>query len=153
MARHLPAGVHLTAAECAKLDGLLVRGLRDLRLRDGTAPPDLLEIVAPIHQAAAEFRASVLVEPATVLVSPGFSPGSGTGRDSSGSAARSSIATERLSVQQAARFANVSESYLRRLARMGALRGARPGGRGGWTLDGGSVAAWAADRNETRKAG
>ncbi|MEY9839684.1 helix-turn-helix domain-containing protein [Streptacidiphilus sp. EB103A] len=142
MARHLPSGVHLSAADCARLDAHLVRLLRDLQLRDGVAPRDLVEIVAPIHQAAAEFRTTVLVE-----------AGSGTVRDSSGSVTGVSAVTERLSVHEAARFAKVSESYVRRLARRGAVRAAQSGSRGAWQLESGSLAAWLADRNEHQKAG
>lgn len=141
MAARLPPGVHLTARDSALLDALLVRALRDMQLRDGGVPQDLLDVVAPIHRAAVEFREDMLV-----------SAGSGTGSDVSGSVGRSSVVTnERLSVQEAARLTGLSESYLRRLARGGALNAARSGGRGGWALDGGYVAALVADRRDRHR--
>ncbi len=137
MAARLPAGVHLAARDCALLDAVLVRALRDMQLRDGGAPQSLLEVVAPIHRAAVEFRENTLAD-----------GGSGTSDDGSGSVAGSSVVSERLSVQEASRLTGISESYLRRLARGGALGGARSGGRGGWSLDGGLVAALVADRRD-----
>jgi hypothetical protein len=116
-ARQMPAGVYLSAAGCARHDAFLMRALRDLQLRDGSLPRDLAEIVAPIHAAAVEFRASVLVE-----------AGSGTADDGSGSLTRVSVGKGRLTVQQAARLTGTSESYLRRLARRGVCVG---GGRVG----------------------
>lgn len=141
MAARLPAGVFLSERDCALLDALLVRMLRDLHMRDGAAPARLLDVVADIHQAAGEFRASALVE-----------AGSGTRFDGSGSGGGSSAATERLSVQEAARLSGLSDGYLRRLARRGDVTASRSGRRGEWVLDGSSVAAWVTDRGE-RKAG
>lgn len=142
MAGRLPAGVFLSERECALLDYHLVKLLRDLRMRDGSEPRDLLEVAGPIHAMAVEFRETMLVN-----------PGSGTTGDRSGSVTRVSGETERLSVQQAARFAGISESYVRRLARRGVAQATRSGGKGAWQLDGGLLAAWLADRNESQKAG
>jgi excisionase family DNA binding protein len=122
------------------LDGILVRALRDVQLRDGGVPQALLDVVAPIHRSAVEFRESTLAD-----------AGSGTSDDVIGSVAGSSAGSERLSVQEAARLTGISESYLRRLARRGALGGARSGGRGGWSLDGGLVAALVADREDRQR--
>lgn len=142
MSRHLPAGVYLSARDCAIIDAMLVRTLRDLQLRNGAVPVDLVEVTAPIHQAAREFRANVLVETS-----------SGTAHDSSGSVAGVSEATERLTVQEAARLTGWSTSYLRRLARRGDVSASRSGRMGEWVLDGGSLAARVAERSEIRKAG
>lgn len=141
MACRLPPGVHLSARDCALLDGVLVRALRDMQLRDGGAPSALLEVAAPIHRAAVEFRENTLVE-----------AGSGTGEDGIGSVEGSSVSSERLSVQEAARLTGLSESYLRRLLRGGGLKGTRSGGRGGaWLLDGGSLAVLVADRRDRHR--
>jgi hypothetical protein len=142
MARTVPRGVLLSERDCALLDGVLVRALRDLHMRDGAAPRDLVDVVADIHQVAREFRASVLTE-----------TGSGTAFDGSGSVGGSSEVTERLSVQEAARLTGLSTSYLRRAARRGDVQASRSGPRGEWVLDGGAVAAWTADRTHLRKAG
>ena len=131
--------VVLSGADCGRLDALLMRALRDIQLRDGGLPTDLAETVAPIHQAAAEFRATQLVNRR-----------SGTAFAASGSVTGASAGTERLSVQEAARFAQVSESYVRRLARRGAVRAAQSGSRGAWQLDGGSLAAWLAERSDRK---
>jgi len=141
MARMVPRGVLLTPADCARLDGLLVRALRDLHLRDGGAPHDLLDVIADIHQLAGEFRASVLVD-----------AGSGTTQAGSGSVGASSEVTERLTVAEAARLTGVSDSYWRRLARRGDVQASRSGSKGEWVLDGGSVAAWAAHRTIEKEA-
>jgi excisionase family DNA binding protein len=137
----VPPGVLLTAADCARLDAVLMWALRDMQLRDGGLPRDLAEVAAPIHEAAIEFRANVLVK-----------AGSGTVFDRIGSVGGSSVSTERLTVAEAARLTGASESYLRRLARGGVVTATRSGGRGEWILDGGSLAAWTADRNEAGKA-
>lgn len=139
MAARLPAGVHLSARDCALLDAVLVRALRDMQLRDGGAPQSLLEVVAPIHREAVEFRENTQVN-----------AGSGTGDAGNGAVERSSGLSERLSVQEAARLTGFSESYLRRLARRGDLEGSQSGsGRGrGWLLDGGSLAVLMADRKD-----
>lgn len=133
--------VQYTAAECARLDGFVVNALRDLHLRKGSVPADLLELLAPVHDLAKEFRSSVLVE-----------PGSGTLFDGFGSAAGPLGATERLTTHEAARITGTSESYLRRLAREGVVTATRSGSRGEWLLDGGSLAAWVAGRSNLRKA-
>lgn len=149
MAGALPPGVFLSELDCAVLDDLLVRALRDVQLREGAMPARLAEVAAPIHAAATKFRANTLAERSNAS----SERGSGTGRDTSGSVRRRSAPTERLSVPEAARLAQVSESYLRRLARRGTVRAVRQGSRGGWLLDGGSVAVWVAERSEARKAG
>ena len=140
MAQHVRGStVVLSGLECARLDGLLMRCLRDIQARDGALPPGLEETISPIHQAAIEFRASVLVNRS-----------SGTALADSGSVKRSSQATERLSVPEAARLAGTSESLVRRLARKGVLQGTRSGGRGAWSLNGGSVAVWMANRSDAK---
>lgn len=133
--------VQYTGKECAQLDAFVMRALRDAHLRNEPVPRDVLELLAPVHEMAKEFRASVLVK-----------AGSGTVFDRIGSVGGSSVSTERLTVAQAARLTGASESYLRRLARRGDVTATRTGGRGEWILDGGSLAAWAADRNEAGKA-
>lgn len=138
-------GVLVTERECAILDAFMMRGLRDLHMRDGGVPHELAEAVADIHQAAKEFRASVLSEPSV-------EPSSGTVFDGSGSVGGSSEVTERLTTQEAARLTGLSDSYWRRLAREGAVQ-AQSGSKGQWILDGGAVAAWMADRTHLRKAG
>lgn len=142
MAARLPPGVHLTARDCALVDRLLVSALRDVQLRDGGVPQELLDVVAPIHRAAVEFRENTLV-----------SAGSGTSADRTGSGGRSSVVTsERLSVQEAARITGFSESFVRRLARKGVLSGIRTGpGIGAWQLDGGSLAVLMADRRDRHR--
>ena len=140
MAVRLPAGVHLDARDCALLDAVLVRALRDMQLRDGGAPQSLLEVVAPIHRAAVEFREEMQV-----------SVGSGTGEDGSGSAGRSSAVTERLTTQEAAQLTGLTDRYWRRLARRGDVAASRSGRRGEWILDGNSVAAWVADRRDRQR--
>jgi excisionase family DNA binding protein len=124
------------------LDALLVRALRDVQLRDGGVPQDLLDVMAPVHRAAVEFRENTLV-----------SDGSGTAYDKIGSEGRSSAVTsERLSVQEAARITGFSESYVRRLAREGVVQATRPGrGIGAWQLDGGSLAVLVADRRDRHR--
>jgi excisionase family DNA binding protein len=141
MAVPMPAGVFLPAADCARLDWLLVRALRDLAMQNGAVPRDVELIAAFVHRAAVEFRASLLVE-----------AGSGTSDDVSGSVARSLVSTERLSPQEAAALTGISDSYWRRLARRGDVHATRSGDRGQWMLDGGAVAARMADRTEARKA-
>lgn len=141
MPQVIPAGVLLTAADCARLDALLMRALREAQLRDGAIPRSLLDVAADIHHLAGEYRASVLV-----------GHGSGTALAEIGSAGGSSAVMERLTVQQAARLTGTSESYLRRLARRGDVQASRTGRRGEWQLDGGTLAAWAAGRDD-RKAG
>jgi hypothetical protein len=138
-------GVLLTERECALLDNALMRTLRDIHMRDGGVPRELVEAAADIHQTAKEFRASVLVEPSS-------EPCSGTVFDGSGSVGGSSEVTERLTTQEAARLSGLSDRYWRRLAHEGAVQ-ARLGSKGEWILDGGAVAAWLADRNHLRKAG
>lgn len=137
----IPAGVLLSDAECARLDHVLMRALREAHLRDGGAPQWLLEVAADIHQRAGEFRKNSLVN-----------PGSGTTLDVSGSASGSWVETERLTVREAANLTGTSDSYLRRMARRGDVPASRSGIRGEWVFDGGSLAAWAAERNH-RKAG
>ncbi|NNN30733.1 helix-turn-helix domain-containing protein [Streptomyces sp. S3(2020)] len=110
-------------------------------MTNGTVPPRLLDVVTYVHEAAGEFRASVLVE-----------AGSGTEFDVPGSVSGSSAATEKLSVQEAARLSGLSDTYWRRLARRGDVEASRSGRKGEWVLDGGSVAAWVAERGE-KKAG
>ncbi|MFD9659027.1 helix-turn-helix domain-containing protein [Streptomyces mirabilis] len=124
------------------MDGLLVRALRDMQLRDGGVPQDLLDVAAPVHRAAVEFRENALVM-----------AGSGTSADRIGSGGRSSVVTsERLSVQEAARITGYSESFVRRLARKGVLSGTRTGpGIGTWQLDGGSLAVLMADRRDRHR--
>ncbi|MEU3340687.1 helix-turn-helix domain-containing protein [Streptomyces sp. NPDC006668] len=137
MAARLPAGVHLTARDCALLDAVLVRALRDMQLRDGSAPQNLLEAVAPIHRAAVEFRENMQV-----------SPCSGTAEDGNSSVKGSSVVTERLTTQEAAQLTGLTDGYWRRLARRGDVTASRSGRRGEWILDGNSVPAWAADRKD-----
>jgi hypothetical protein len=55
-------------------------------------------------------------------------------------------------VQEAARLSGLTDTYWRRLARRGDVTASRSGRRGEWVLDGGSVAAWMAERSE-KKAG
>ncbi|MDI5964817.1 helix-turn-helix domain-containing protein [Streptantibioticus silvisoli] len=142
MARSLPPGLHLTLVDCARIDGVLVDALVRISRRDGGVPHDVEEVVALIHQKAAEFRTSVLVD-----------GGSGTARDESGSVQRPLISTERLSTQEAAELTGVSDSYLRRLARRGDVQASQTGRRGEWVFDGSAVAAWKAGRDEVRQAG
>jgi excisionase family DNA binding protein len=141
MALPIPSGVLLTDAECARLDHVLMRALRDAHMRDGGAPQWLLDVAADIHQRAGEFRKTALV-----------SLGSGTVVDESGSGSGSWVGTEQLTVQQAANLTGASDSYLRRMARRGDVQASRSGVRGEWVFDGGSLAAWAAGRNN-KKAG
>lgn len=142
MAQSVSAGVFLSAEDCARLDGLLLRALADSSRRDGGVPVQVERIAAELHHAALKFRASVQVD-----------AGSGTSRDRNGSAARTSVVTDRLSVTQAAGLAGVSEGYMRRLVRRGCFTATRSGQRGaGWLLDGGQVAAWAAERNRRQEA-
>jgi hypothetical protein len=123
------------------LDAVVMLGLRVLHQRNGAVPDDVWNAAADLHEMAGEFRASVLVE-----------TGSGTAFDVSGSVSGSSAATEQLSVQEAARLSGLTDTYWRRLARRGDVTASRSGRRGEWVLDGGSVAAWMAERSE-KKAG
>ncbi|MFJ9903933.1 helix-turn-helix domain-containing protein [Streptomyces sp. NPDC101152] len=111
-----------------------------MKLRDGGAPQSLLEVVAPIHRAAIEFREEMQV-----------SAGSGTGEDGNGSGTRSSVVTERLTTQEAAQLTGLTDGYWRRLARRGDVTASRSGRRGEWVLDGSSVAAWVADRRDRHR--
>lgn len=141
MAHLLPPGLLLTAEECARLDAVLMRAAREMQLRDGAVPHRLADICADVHQVAAKFRQSALV-----------GGGSGTEEAAGGIPEPSSSATERLSVQQAARLTGLSDSYWRRLARRGDVEASRSGSRGRWVLDGGQVAAWTANRKADLKA-
>lgn len=134
--------VQFTAEDCARLDGFVMRALRDMRLRNELVPRDVLELLASVHQLAGEFRETTLV-----------THRSGTAFDQGSSGRGPSEATETLSVPQAARLTGWSQEYLRRLARKGVVSATRTGSRGGWRLDGGQLAALRAsrDRDETRE--
>jgi len=134
-------GVYLTPEDCLAIDAILVRGLIGARYRDGVLPSRTEAIAAHVHMEAAEFREKVLVK-----------PGSGTKRDSSGSALRSSEATEWLTIREAAQLSGVSEELVRRLARRRVLNGTKSGHGGAWLLDGNSVAVWIAARKGDRMA-
>lgn len=138
-------GVLLTPEDCLAIDAILLRGLVGARYRDGVLPSRAEAIAAQVHAEAVEFRNKVLVTPA-------FKAAPGTKGDSSGSALRSSEATERLSVRQVAQLSGVSEEYIRRLAGQRVLNGARSGPGGAWLLDGSSVAAWIAARKRDDRA-
>lgn len=140
MPTEVPAGVFLSDRDCAVLDAALLLGLQHLTRLNGTPPQAALDAAALLHQRAAEFRANTLI-----------SPTAGTAIADSGSAGGSSPATEWLTVHDAARLTGTSTSYLRRLARTGAVRAQRTS-KGGWVVDGGTLAAWAADRSH-KKAG
>lgn len=140
MAARLPAGLFLAGEDAVIADHLLRVAVRVLLSRDGTVPARVGELLEEVHRAALEFRVTLLVE-----------PGSGTASDESGSVTGVSPVTDRLSTQQASRIANVSESYLRRLARRGVLKGMRGHG-GGWELDAGAFAVWLAERERLKAA-
>jgi excisionase family DNA binding protein len=141
MAHVLGPGLFLTGRDCARLYGPLLRALHDMRVRDGGVPEELMHLAADVRSSAEEYRASMLVKgvPGTMLA------------EIDTESALSS--TERLSVQEAARLTGYSETYLRRLAREGVVMATRSGlGTGGWTLDGGSLAAWLATRDDRKAA-
>ncbi len=141
MAVPLPSGVFLSAADCLRLDGLLMRALRDLQVRDGGLPADLAETVGPIHAAAREFRESALI-----------STGSGTTRAESCSRTRSLQHEHQLSAAEVARIAGVSRELVCRAARDGDLKGSKSGRRGAWEIDPDSAAPWTAERRTRRAA-
>lgn len=140
MAISLPAGLFLDGRDACVLDAPLRRAVAEIGRRNGGVPSHLVRLAEQVTRTAAEFRATVLVE-----------PGSGTEEDASGSVSALSPVSdnERLSAQQAARLADVSEEFIRRLAAKGVLQGTKSGERGGWLLDPGSVAVWIASRGRT----
>ncbi|MFJ4924084.1 helix-turn-helix domain-containing protein [Streptomyces sp. NPDC088736] len=135
MARVQPAGVWLSPEDCARLEAVLLKTLRDMQIRDGGAPEHLVDVVAVVRGCAREFRTSTLV-----------TGGSGTTQRRNGSAGGSSVVSERLTTQEAARLARVSDGYVRRLARRGDVMASRSGGKGEWLIDASSLAVWVAER-------
>lgn len=140
MPQQLPAGVWLSGADACALDLVLRRAVYDTGRRDGHVPVQLVELSETIHRAAIEFRDAVLVN-----------ADSGTNKDNSGSVTSLSFPSDRdrLTAREAARLADVSEEFIRRLACKGVLQGTKAGQRGGWLLDPSSVATWMAGRGQT----
>lgn len=141
MATRMPPGVFLSDEEAAELDFVLRRAVAVLAARDGMVPGVLVRFSEDVHKVADGFRASV-------LVNPDFR----TTDDAAGSAAGVFGVSERLSAAEAARLTGVSTRFITEMARRGVLQGMRSGHRGAWTLDGNSVACWAAERHRTKAA-
>jgi excisionase family DNA binding protein len=141
MAQVVAAGVLLAGEDCARLDGLLLRALADTANRNGGVPVQVARIAAEIHRAADEFRTNILVNAS-----------SGTPRDEISSVKPRSPVTDRLTVQEAAKLAEISEEYARRMARKGVVNATKSGHRGAWLVDSTSLAAWVAERERRRQA-
>lgn len=137
-------GVFLTGRDCALVDRALREGLAVLAVRDGASPAGVEQVTAAILAAATEFRFRQQQQRRSA-------PGSGTARARQAPTARASAGNGWMSITEAAEGLDVSESYVRRLARQKRLT-ARRDGRGAWLVDASSVAAWAADRRETEAA-
>lgn len=127
-------GVVLGAADCARIDPLLMRSLVDAQRRDAVVPAEVREIAADVHSAALWFRAEMLIK-----------PGSGTHELILDAEMPAWEPEERLSTAQAARIAEVSTSYISRLIGRGELDAVRVRG-GGWAVNGASLALWMAGR-------
>lgn len=129
-------GVFLSGADCARLDGVLARALRDLQMSNGHMPPALLDLGTDIHAAALEFRAEMQA-----------AAGSGTAGFHHGRVLTTfEVSADRLTVEEVSRRIHRSTGYVRRLLRRGDIAGSRTGRRGAWSADEGSVAAWIGDR-------
>jgi hypothetical protein len=142
MAARVPAGLFLTLEDCALMCAALRLGVRQLGHRDGAVPERLVRLAEEVHREAREFTANAQ---ATAWFR--------TTEDEEADAAAESGAQDRLTVQQAAKRYGVTESYLYRQVRKGALVRAESDNRTGTILlDSASVAAWAAGRSRTKAA-
>lgn len=132
--------VVLSAADCVRLDGLLVRALADARLRDATVPASVVEIVADVHQTATRFKAETLVR-----------SGSRTDDSDTDKAMPAWSSEDWLSTRNAARLAGISPSYLCRQVRRGGVTARRRRG-GGYEIDASSLASWLGHRDQAKAA-
>lgn len=138
----LPGGLFLADDEGAVLDQMMQAMVRAYARRDGMVPAQIRSIADGVHRCAVEYKAN---GQAKALFS--------TREDEETNAAGESGASDRLTVQQAAKRYGVTESYLYRKVREGALIRAESDDRNGvLLLDSASVAAWAAGRNRTKAA-
>lgn len=137
---HGPSVV-LSAADCIRFDGLLVRALADARLRDATVPASVVEICADVHQVAARFKAEALT-----------GGGSRTYDSDTDKAMPAWFPEDWLSTRKAARLAGVSPSYLCRVVRRGDVTARRQRG-GGFEIAAASLAVWLGRRDQAKAAG
>lgn len=130
--------VILSAADCVRLDGLLVRALADARLRDATVPASVVEVCADVHQVAARFKAEALAE-----------GGSRTYDSDTDKEMAAWSPEDWLSTRKAARLAGVSPSYLCRVVRRGEVS-VRVQRGGGYEIYAASLAVWLGRRNQAK---
>jgi len=139
------AVVVLSAEDCVQLDRQLADAIRLGYLSRYARPPHtLLTLADQVHAAAEQYR----TRPAT--------PGSGTGAVPRTAAAPSSAQEQPvwLTVSEAAAFAQVSEGYVRRLARRGEVATSRKAGNGAWLIEANGLSVWMSGRthHELREA-
>lgn len=139
--QHVRAGALILGDEdIIRLARLALAGLPVCAARSGGVSPDDKALVEALHRAAEQTRTRITRQNRTRQA------GSATRRDTARSVPASSATWP--TTTEAAQLYQVSSSYLRRLCREG-LIASRPAPRGGYLLDPGSLAAWAAGRTRT----
>lgn len=131
--------VVLDGDACAALAPCLVQAVRLYTARGVPPPRLLLDHADEVSRAAARFRADAQVTARR-----------GTGQFRGGPSSRPFGQPEWFTVREAARVAEVSEGYVRRLARRRDVEASR-GRSGAWLIDASSLAAWAGSRNRKER--
>lgn len=139
--QHVPAGaVVLGGEDIIRLARLALAGLPVCEARAGGVSAEDRALVEALHRAAEQTRTRIARQARRQQA------GSGTRRDTGRSVPGSSAPWPTTS--EAAQLYRVSNSYLRRMCREGLIAN-RLAPRGGYLLEPGSLAAWAAGRAST----
>lgn len=139
--QHVRAGALILGDEdIIRLARLALAGLPVCAARNGGVSTDDKALVEALHRAAEQTRTRIGRQQRSPR------PGSATRRDTAGSGPTLSATWP--TTTEAAQLYQVSSSYLRRLCHEGLIAN-RPAPRGGYLIDPGSLAAWAAGRTRT----
>lgn len=139
-------GIMLSATDCALLDSALRDALRFGWLGRRAVPPHaLVKLADAVHTTAVRYSPEDRKPAVTMRAGPVWAY-----TDSASPTCGQEV---QLTTAQAAARIGVSEGYLRKLARQGAVEAVGPGvgSARGWTFPASAVAAWAARREETNR--
>lgn len=140
-------GVFLPASDCALLDRALRDALKFGWLGRRAVPPHALVVLADlVHAAAAEYRPEDRSRPANRGTGPVSTPVTST-------SATSEETEVLLTTTEAARYLEMSDGYLRKLARKSAIPAEAGAGGNGWRFRRNELDAWNAHREESEQKG